>query len=87
MALIPIPRILEPVGEARNEYTTYCKLAERLGISEAFSLGRSEMEWLNVMWNELRDNLQHDQRAASLLGQPLHILSPGQAWQPERADA
>lgn len=71
MALVPMPKILEPLAEARNEYTTYCKLAERLGIGEAFSLGRSELDWLNVMWNELRDSLQHDQQAAKLLGQPL----------------
>ena len=71
MALIPMPKILDPVGDARNEYTTYRKLAKRLGIDEAFSLGRSEMDWLNVMWDELRDNLQDDQQAATLLNQPL----------------
>ncbi len=39
-------RAVPPRGEARDDYTIFCALAERMGLGSAFSEGRSEREWL-----------------------------------------
>ena len=48
--LIPCPRIVEPPGEARTEFETYCDLARRFGTEEAFTEGKSEEDWLVELW-------------------------------------
>lgn len=58
--LLSQPKVIEPQGESRNDYDVFCGLAERLGILEAFSEGRSEREWLELFWSTAR------QRAARL---------------------
>ena len=52
-ALIPMPKLAEPPGEARTEYALYCALEERLGLGSAYSLGRSEEDWLRALWGDL----------------------------------
>ena len=47
-------KAIEPVGDARNEYDIYADLAGRLGFREAFTEGRSEMEWLRHMYDVAR---------------------------------
>ncbi|MEO1719274.1 MAG: molybdopterin dinucleotide binding domain-containing protein, partial [Pseudomonadota bacterium] len=44
----------EPPGEARNDYDIFSALAARLGAAERFTLGRTESDWLQVMWNDAR---------------------------------
>ena len=39
-----------PVGEARSDYDIFAGLAERLGVSEEFTQGRNEMEWIRHMY-------------------------------------
>lgn len=46
-----------PVGEARNDYDIFADLAERLGHREAFTEGRTEQQWLEVIWARCRDAL------------------------------
>ena len=41
---------IEPIGESRTEYDIYTALADRLGVKEAFTDGRSEMDWLRHMY-------------------------------------
>src|SRR5690606_16532036 len=43
-----------PIGQARNEYDIYADLAGRLGFREAFTEGRTEMEWLRHMYDVAR---------------------------------
>lgn len=52
--LVPMHRAVEPVGDARNDYDIFCDLAERLGISEAFTEGRDEAGWLRHMYDGFR---------------------------------
>ena len=47
-------KVIEPVGDARNEYDIYSDLAERLGFREAFTEGRTEMEWLGFLYDIYR---------------------------------
>ena len=54
-ALIPMPRAIEAIGEAREEFAIYSDLEKRLGLGEAFSEGRTSDEWLSHMWDELTE--------------------------------
>jgi len=45
-------KVIEPVGQARSEYDIYSDMAERLGFREAFTEGRSEMDWLRHMYTQ-----------------------------------
>lgn len=40
-------KVLEPPGEAKNDYEIYCLLAERLGFGDKFSEGKTDEEWLD----------------------------------------
>jgi len=53
-ALVPMPRAVPPPAEARTEYAIYSDLANRLGVRDAFTLGRSESDWLRALWSETR---------------------------------
>ncbi len=49
-ALVPMPQLTRPPGEARAEYEIYADLAARLGNAEAFTEGRSSGDWLRDIW-------------------------------------
>ncbi|MEM7776130.1 MAG: molybdopterin-dependent oxidoreductase [Pseudomonadota bacterium] len=53
-ALIPMPALVPPPGEARIEYDIYADLAERLGNPFDFTEGRSAGEWLEEIWSQTR---------------------------------
>jgi len=52
-AVVPMPRVVEPVGEAREEYQIYRDLESRLELGDAFSLGRTSEQWLRAMWDDM----------------------------------
>jgi biotin/methionine sulfoxide reductase len=45
---------IAPVGQARNDYDIFADLAERFGFRDAFTEGRSEMEWLRHLYEVAR---------------------------------
>ena len=49
-ALIPMPQLIPPAGQARIEYDIYADLAARLGTKEAFTEGKSSDDWLRDIW-------------------------------------
>ena len=53
-ALVPMPQLVTPAGEARIEYDIYADLAARLGNGDAFTSGKSSDEWLNDIWETTR---------------------------------
>lgn len=54
-AIIPMPKAIEPLGEAREEFAIYAELEKRLCQGEAFSEGRSSNQWLAYLWDELSE--------------------------------
>jgi len=54
-SLVPMPKAIEPMGEAREEYEIYCELAKRLGFEDEFSQGMNSSQRLAHMWDELKD--------------------------------
>jgi biotin/methionine sulfoxide reductase len=52
--LFHMPRLIDPVGEARDDYEIFTELSRRLGREQAFTEGRSANEWLDHMYAEFR---------------------------------
>ena len=48
--LIAMAAVAEPVGESRDDYWIFARLAERLGFGERFTEGRTADEWIEVIY-------------------------------------
>ncbi len=55
--IIPMPQVIPPIGEARDEYDIYVELEKRYDIGTKFSEGKSSAEWLDEMWEEMRETV------------------------------
>ena len=55
--LFAMQQAIDPVGDARNDYDIFSGMAERLGIVDAFTEGRTEMEWLRHLYDRYRQSL------------------------------
>ena len=53
--LIAMKRAIAPIGEARDDYSTFSELAERLGVREQFTENRSTEQWLKRIYDDARD--------------------------------
>jgi len=53
----PMPALTRPHGEARDDYSIFSDLADRLGTGKDFTEGRTAMEWLRHLYDEWRDSL------------------------------
>ncbi|MBR1686196.1 MAG: molybdopterin-dependent oxidoreductase [Clostridia bacterium] len=49
-----VNQAIEPLGECRQEYDWLVELAGRLGLERQFSEGRTAVQWLESIYNELR---------------------------------
>ncbi len=47
-------QVIEPLYDGRFEYDWLAEVAERLGLKEAFTCGRTSTEWLEYLYNDLR---------------------------------
>ncbi|MEM1312961.1 MAG: molybdopterin-dependent oxidoreductase [Pseudomonadota bacterium] len=52
--LFHMPRMIDPVGEARNDYDVFAALARRLDCGDAFTEGRSSEDWLGHLYDRFR---------------------------------
>ena len=52
--LFYMPRLIPPVGEARDDYAIFAGLAERLGAGAVFTEGRGAADWLSLLYEEFR---------------------------------
>ena len=50
-----MPKVIEPAGEAKEEFEIYSELERRMNLGTAFSNGLSAEQWLEAMWGELRE--------------------------------
>lgn len=51
-SLIFMDKLFEPMGEARNDYDVFSGLAKRFGVTNSFTEGRTEEQWLQKIWEE-----------------------------------
>ena len=52
--LVAMHKVAEPFGQARDDYTIFSGLAERLGVVEAFTEGRTTEDWLRHLYETTR---------------------------------
>ncbi len=55
-ALLFMPKLVEPPGEAKSDYRICADIAERLGIGEAYTEGRSERDWVDYILSLYRES-------------------------------
>ncbi|MDP9835549.1 biotin/methionine sulfoxide reductase [Neorhizobium huautlense] len=55
--IIAMKRVIEPVGEARDDYDIFAELSRRLGTYETFSENRTSKEWLTFLFETTRSAL------------------------------
>jgi len=53
--LFTMPRLIDPVGEARDDFAIFCGLSERLGVSATFAEGLSTHGWLRRLYAVARE--------------------------------
>lgn len=52
--LVAMRRAVPPYGESRSDHAIFAALAERLGVGEEFTEGRSEDEWIRWLYEQIR---------------------------------
>ena len=56
--MTPMRRVVEPYGEASDDYEVFCRLARRLGSETTFSESRSVKDWLEHFYGTLKKNAE-----------------------------
>jgi len=49
-AIIAMKKVIDPVFEARSDYDIFAAIASRLGKGDAFTEGRTEMDWIRSFY-------------------------------------
>ncbi len=62
--LVAMKQCVAPLGQSRTDYDICAGVADRLGVGDAFTEGRGEMEWLRVIYDQARDGYPAEERAA-----------------------
>ena len=55
--LYNMPQLIDPVGEARDDYDIFAGLAQHLGCHDAFTEGRDAEGWLRHLYDRFRQNV------------------------------
>jgi len=49
-------KVIDPVGEARNDYDIFSDLAQRLGAGDRFTEGRTSEQWIEHIYDKFRSH-------------------------------
>jgi biotin/methionine sulfoxide reductase len=55
--MIAMRRVVPPPGEARDDYDIFAGIADRMGARDAFTEGRSVMDWLKKLYEQSRSRM------------------------------
>lgn len=69
MHIVPMKKLVEPQGEAKNDYDIFHDLAKRFGVDAAYSEGKSEMQWLKSFYDEAQQSARQQRIAMPLFQQ------------------
>lgn len=56
--VVAMQKAVEPLGEARSDFDIFHGLAGKLGVGDAFSEGRDEMQWIRHLYDQTRHDAQ-----------------------------
>lgn len=48
--LVAMPKLIDPLFEAKSDYDIYAEISRRLGFKDKFTEGKSEMDWLGAFY-------------------------------------
>lgn len=54
--LFDMPAMISPVGDARDDFDIFRGLAQKMGLEDVFTEGRSSEEWLLYLYNNFRED-------------------------------
>ena len=69
MHIVPMKKLVEPQGEAKNDYDIFHDLAKRFGVDAAYSEGKNEMQWLKAFYDEAQQSARQQRIAMPLFQQ------------------
>ena len=52
--IVAMRKAIEPVGGGRSDYEIFSGIAERMGLAEQYTEGRSAEEWVQHLWDQTR---------------------------------
>lgn len=52
--VFPMHKVVEPQHESKNDFDIYVALAEKLGVKDAYTEGKNEMQWLKEMYDGMK---------------------------------
>jgi biotin/methionine sulfoxide reductase len=61
--VIAMQKAIEPVGEARDDFSIFAELSRRLGCEAEFTQGRDETGWLRQLYDSWRESVRTNQAA------------------------
>ncbi len=56
--MIAMQQAIEPVGEARDDYSILADLAQRMGVGDSFTEGRDASAWLRHIYEQSRERAE-----------------------------
>ncbi|GFM64718.1 dimethylsulfoxide reductase [Pseudomonas cichorii] len=56
--MIAMQQAIEPVGEARDDYSILADLAQRMGVGDTFTEGRDASAWLHHIYEQSRERAE-----------------------------
>jgi biotin/methionine sulfoxide reductase len=76
--LTHMSKIIEPIGETRDDYEIFAGIARKMGVESAFTEGRTSQDWLRWLYDETRERA-HEQGFEipafdALIAQGTHFL-------------
>ncbi|MFK7963849.1 MAG: molybdopterin-dependent oxidoreductase [Burkholderiaceae bacterium] len=58
MTMSPMPQVLTPYAQARDDFDIFAGLAEQLGFEGEFTEGRTKRQWIEHLWEVTRDEAE-----------------------------
>lgn len=52
--IVAMRKAIEPVGHGRSDYEIFSGIAQRLGVLETYTEGRSAEDWIGHLWDQTR---------------------------------
>lgn len=81
--VIAMPRAIEPIGEARDDYEILADLAKQLDVWDEFTEGRTARDWVEHIYERFRERLAAREVAAPNFAE---FWEAGETRLPENSD-
>ena len=56
--VVSMSKLIEPNGQARDDYDIFAGIAEEMGLGDAFTEGRSKLDWQRWIYEQTQDRAQ-----------------------------